>query len=57
MTVVNHRGTIRTNSRLMAWYLSSVRGNRVRNVWSRPAASFCGILIYEHRWVLDSAGC
>jgi len=57
MTVVNHRGTIRTNSRLMAWYLSSVRGNRVRNVWSRPTANFCGILLYEHRWILDSAGC
>ena len=44
--------TIRTQSPIRAWYLSTFCGKKVFTKICQPTWCFCGFIIYQQSWVL-----
>jgi len=44
--------TIRTSSPIVAWYLTTFRGCRVRTVHLTPVIALLGFMLYDRSWVL-----
>ncbi len=52
MTTISTRGTIRTNSRLIALYHIHLGGKRIRSCWCEPVMSVLGLFHRRKRWIL-----
>lgn len=51
-TSISHRGTVRTNSPLVALYFRMVKRYRVASRWLTPAMACGPIMLYSARWEL-----
>lgn len=51
-TTISHRGTVRTNSPLVALYYRVLKGHRVAARWHKPAIACGPIMFYSARWEL-----
>jgi hypothetical protein len=51
-TTISHRGTVRTNSPLVALYFRVMKGHRVTSRWHKPVIAWGPITFYSARWEL-----
>lgn len=52
---ISARGTVRTNSPLVAMYYKLVKGHRVIARWHTPSLALGPVMLYAPRWELRPA--
>lgn len=51
-TTISARGTVRTNSPLVALYFQALMGYRVASRWHKPLMALGPVMFYAPRWEL-----
>lgn len=52
MTMISHRGTVRTTSPARVLYLKYIKGHEITTMWCKPRFFLFGLSICEVRWTL-----